>query len=48
MKSKGFNKAGVSFWELVTETYFRIKSMSILTEYSTVEMISGFSTGTIQ
>ena len=32
MKSKGFNKVGVSFWELMTETWFRIDKMSILTE----------------
>ena len=32
MRSKGFNKAGMSFWELITETLFRINNMSTLTE----------------
>ena len=32
MRSKGFNKAGVSLWELMTETWFRIHKMSILTD----------------
>ena len=32
MRSKGFNKVGVSFWEHMTKTWFKIDKMSILTE----------------
>ena len=32
MRSKGFSMVGVSFWELMTETWFRIDKMNILTK----------------
>ena len=32
IRSKGFNKVGVSFWELTTETWIRIDNLSILTQ----------------
>ena len=31
-RSEGFNKVEVSFWELMTEIWFRIDKMSILTD----------------
>ena len=32
IRSNGFNKVGVSFGELMTETQFRVDKMSILTD----------------
>ena len=32
VRSNGFSKAGVSIWEPMTETWFRIDKMYILTE----------------
>ena len=32
IRFKVFNKAGVSFWGLMTETWFRIDKMSLLTD----------------
>ena len=32
IRFKGFDKVAVSFWELMTETWFKIDSMSLLTE----------------
>ena len=47
MRSKGFNNGGVSIWELMTETWFRIDKMSILTElFHCGASLSGFITGT--
>ena len=47
MRSKGFNKAGVSFVNLWLKLGFRIDKMSILTECIHYRAsISGFSTGT--
>ena len=39
--SKGFNKAGASFWELTTQTWFRTDKMSILAECIPLQSITG-------
>ena len=40
IRSNGFSKVGVSFWELMTETWFRIDKMSVLTECIPLQSIA--------
>ena len=40
IRSKGFNKAGMIFGELMIETWFRIDKMSILTLYISLQSVT--------
>ena len=40
IRSSGFSKARVSFWELITDAWFRIDNMSMLTECIPLQSIA--------
>ena len=40
LRSDGFSNAGLSFCELITETWFKINRMSILTEFIPLQRVA--------